>query len=254
MIWHQTGGAGGRTVLLLHGAGATAGVWHGVIGALNDGGSWRWIAADLSGHGGSDWDPPYGVEQLAEGVADVVRESRVLFVVGHSLGAYVALRLAAADFALQVRGVLGLGPKINWSDAELQAAREQAARPPRWYASAAEAWSRYRRVSGLGIELVPDEAPLARGVVHEAAGWRLAQDPRTFAAAGACFAALVAGAGPTELLLARGAHDPLVSLAELRSHSARACDIKGAGHNAHVENAGAVLQLLEQLSARAGAA
>ena len=254
MIWHEKGGTGGPTVLLLHGAGATAAVWHGVLEALNERGGWRWIAADLSGHGGSDWSPPYGVGELAVRMAQVVRESRELYVVGHSLGAYVAVALAGPGLGLEVRGVLGIGPKIGWSDAELAAAREQAARPPRWYPSAAEAWNRYRRVSGLSIELVPGEAALARGVVHEAAGWRLAQDPRTFAAAGASFAALVAGAVAADVLLARGAHDPMVSLAELRSHSARACEIGGVGHNAHVENAGAILVLLEQLQAGVNAA
>jgi pimeloyl-ACP methyl ester carboxylesterase len=247
MIWHESGGAGARTVLFLHGAGATAAVWHGVIGALNERVTARWVAADLSGHGGSDWRALYGVGQLAAEVAEVVREAPALLVVGHSLGAYVALALASGWFGVRVQGVLGIGPKIRWSDAELAGTLELAARPMRWYPSAEEAWARYRRVSGVGTDIAPGEAALARGVVHAASGWRLAQDPRTFAAAGASFGALAASAAPAKLLLARGARDPMVSLEELGRYAACACDIDGSGHNAHIEDPRSVIALLERL-------
>jgi pimeloyl-ACP methyl ester carboxylesterase len=41
----------------------------------------------------------------------------------------------------------------------------------------------------------------------------------------------------------------MVSLQELRMHAPQACDIPGAGHNAHIEDPGAVVALLEQLLA-----
>jgi pimeloyl-ACP methyl ester carboxylesterase len=50
-------------------------------------------------------------------------------------------------------------------------------------------------------------------------------------------------------MLARGERDPMVSLQELRTHAPQARDIPGAGHNAHIENPGAVVALLEQLVA-----
>lgn len=247
MIWHESGGTGGRTVLLLHGAGATAAVWHGVTRALNERATARWVAADLSGHGGSDWRALYGVGQLAAEVAEVVRESPALWVVGHSLGAYVALALASGWFGVKVLGVLGIGPKVTWSEAELAGAAELAARPVRWYPSAQEAWARYRRVSGVGADIAPGADALARGVVQTASGWRLAQDPRTFAAAGASFGALAASAARAKLLLARGAGDPMVSLEELGRYGAQACDIDGAGHNAHIEAPRAIIALLDRL-------
>jgi pimeloyl-ACP methyl ester carboxylesterase len=248
MIWYERGGAGSRTALLLHGVGGTAAVWHGMARALQERGMVRWVAADLGGHGGSDWRPFYSVGQLAAEVAEVVRESPELFIVGHSLGAYVALALASRWFGIRVRGVLGLGPKIAWAPAELQAAHELSARPPRCYASEEEAWARYRRVAGLGTDISPGEEALERGVTRAEQGWRLAQDPRTFAVAGAPFASLVATAA-TRVLLARGERDPLVSLEELRRHVQQACDIPGAGHNAHVEDPRAVIALLDQLAA-----
>ncbi len=248
MIWHETGGAGRRTALLLHGVGATAAVWRGVERALQERGTVRWIAADLGGHGGSDWRPFYSVGQLAAEIADVVRESSELFIVGQSLGAYVGLALASQWFGIQVRGVLGLGPKIAWPAADLQAAQELSARPVRWYPTEAEARARYRRVAGLGTDSAPGAEALERGVMRAEPGWRLAQDPRTFAVAGAPFASLVTSAA-ARVLLARGEHDPMVSLEELREYDPRARDIPGVGHNVHVEDPRAVVALLDQLAA-----
>ena len=251
MIWFERGGDGDRTVLLLHGQGATAAVWRLVQQALQERGTLRWLSADLGGHGGSDWQSLYSVGQLAAQLAEVARQqpSGELFIVGHSLGAYVGLALASGWFGLAVSGVLGIGPKISWPAADLQAVQELAARPVRWYATAEEAWSRYRRVSGLTAEIAREEEWLARGIVQAEQGWRLAQDPRTFAVAGAPFASLAASAtGP--ILLARGARDPMVSLQELRMHALQVHDIAGAGHNAHIEDPPAVVTLLEQLMAR----
>jgi len=250
MIWSESGGAGSRTVLLLHGVGATAAVWTSVSRALQEHGGFCWVAADLSGHGASDWQPFYSVGQLAAELAGGVRESPELFIVGHSLGAYVGLALASGWFGVEVRGVLGIGPKISWPPEDLQVARELAARPVRWYGSAEDAWTRYRRVSGLAPEIAPGEECLARGAIRGEHGWRLAQDPRTFAVAGAPFASLAASAR-APVLLARGEHDQMVTLEELRRHAARACDIPGVGHNAHLENPRAVVALLEQLRAPA---
>ena len=250
MIWYQSGGDGSRTVLLLHGLGATAAVWKSVTRALTDRGGVRWLSADLGGHGGSDWQSSYSVGQLAAQLAELAQQQQVreLFVVGHSLGAYVGLALASGWFGIEVRGLLGIGPKIDWPGADLQAARELAVRPVRWYATGEEASARYRRVAGLSADIAPEEEWLARGVVRGEHGWRLAQDPRTFAVAGAPFASLAASS-TARVLLARGERDPMVSLQELRMHAPQACDIAGAGHNAHIEEPGTVLTLLEQLFA-----
>ncbi|TLY57984.1 MAG: alpha/beta hydrolase [Gammaproteobacteria bacterium] len=161
----------------------------------------------------------------------------------------MGLALASAWFGIQVRGVLGIGPKVSWPAADLQAARELATRAVRWYPTGEEALTRYRRVSGLGMDIAPGEEWLARGSVHAERGWRLAQDPRTFAVAGAPFASLVASA-TVPVLLARGERDPMVSLQELRMHAPQSCDIPGAGHNAHLEDPGAVVGLLEHLVVR----
>jgi pimeloyl-ACP methyl ester carboxylesterase len=245
VIWQESGGSGERTILFLHGLGATAAVWSGVREALRERGGRRWVAADLGGHGGSDWQPFYSVGQLAAQLAQMVPEPPLL-IVGHSLGTYVGLALASGWFGVRVRAVLGIGPKIAWPDADLRAARDLAARPVRCYATEDEALARYRRVSGLDEELAPGREALARGVLHTPGGWRLAQDPGTFAVAGAPFASL-ASAAHARVVLARGARDPMVSLEELRAHTRQAHDIPGAGHNVHVEKPRAVLELIDAL-------
>src|SRR5512138_3375786 len=177
MTWSESGGTGSRTFLLLHGLGATAAVWNGVRREIEQRAIGRWLVADLGGHGGSGWLSHYTVGDHAAEVAQLVRGTQELFVVGHSLGAYIGLALASRWFGVEVDGVLGIGPKITWPEADLQGSRELASRPVRWYATSEEAWARYRRVSGIDAAVEPDEESLARGVVRQEEGWRLSQDP-----------------------------------------------------------------------------
>jgi len=246
MTWCESGGTGSRSILLLHGLGATAAVWNGVRRAIEQRTMGRWLAPDLGGHGGSGWERHYTVGGYAAEVAELVRGTQELFVIGHSLGAYIALALASRWFGVEVAGVLGVGPKITWSDADLQGSRELAARPVRSYATAEEAWARYRRVSGLDVAVAPTDEWLARGVVQGEEGWRLSQDPRTFGVAGAPFDSLVSSAR-ARVVLARGESDPMVSTAELRAHVTDAVEIAGCGHNVHVENPQAIVDLLQRL-------
>lgn len=246
MTWCESGGTGSRTLLLLHGLGATAAVWNGVREAIEQRALGRWFAPDLAGHGGSAWLSHYTVGDYAAEVAALVRGTPNLFVIGHSLGAYIALALASRWFGVEVAGVLGVGPKVTWSDADLQGSREIAARPVRSYATAEEAWARYRRVSGLDVAVAPADDWLARGVVQGEEGWRLSQDPRTFGVAGAPFDSLVKSAR-ARVILARGERDSMVSTAELHAHAPEVVEIAGRGHNVQVEKPDAIVDLLQRL-------
>jgi pimeloyl-ACP methyl ester carboxylesterase len=82
--------------------------------------------------------------------------------------------------------------------------------------------------------------------VQREESWQLAQDPRTFAVAGAPFDSLMASAR-TRVILARGERDHMVSTAELRAHAPRAIDIAGSGHNVHVEKPDVIVDLLQSL-------
>jgi len=246
VIWRESGGSGDCTIIFLHGLGATAAVWNGARRALEERGGRRWVVVDLGGHGGSDRETFYSVGQLAAQLAQTLQPESAPVIVGHSLGAYVGLALATGWFGVRVGAVLGIGPKIAWPEADLKAAQDLAARPLRCYATEDEALARYRRVSGLGEELAPGRDVLARGVLHTPDGWRLSQDPGTFAVAGVPFASL-ASAAQARVILARGERDPMVSYEELHAHARLAYDIQGAGHNAHVEDPRAVLGLIEVL-------
>jgi pimeloyl-ACP methyl ester carboxylesterase len=247
MLWYEKGGIGTRAILLLHGLGATSGVWCGVQRVLEERRVGRWIAPDLSGHGRSDRLSNYSIDGLAAELAGLVREEPELFVIGHSLGAYLGLALASGSLGVQIRGVLGLGPKVSWPPADVQFAQQLATRPVRWYASSEEAWNFYRRVCGLDPRIAQGDEWLRHGVVRQEEGWRLSQDPRTFEVVGASFDPLVARA-QTQLLLARGAHDTMVSTAELLQFCDQVHEVATAGHNAHVDEPDAIVQLFEKLT------
>jgi pimeloyl-ACP methyl ester carboxylesterase len=244
MTWCESGGSGSRAFLLLHGLGATAAVWSGARRVIEERAMGRWLAPDLSGHGGSAWQRHYTVGGHAAEVAELVRGVQDLVVVGHSLGAYIGLALASRWFGVEVAGVLGIGPKITWSEADLQGSRELASRAVRWYATAEEAWARYRRVSGLDVAVAPTDEWLVRGVVKGEEGWRLSQDPRTFGVAGAPFDSLAASAR-AHVILARGERDAMVSAADLRAHASEVVEIADCGHNAQVEKPDAIVDLLQ---------
>lgn len=249
MLWHERGGRGERVYLLLHGLGATGAVWRALCRELDRRGDGEWLVVDLPGHGGSAALPHYSVGALASAVAEGLDDGRSYRIIGHSLGAYVGLALASGWFGARVESLLGIGPKIAWSEADLAATRELARKPPRVFPNEEEAWSRYRKVSGLDMRVAPDIALLERGIAPADGGFRLAADPRTALVAGAPFATLAASAR-CPVLLGRGASDPMVTLEELRVHCAAALDIPNTGHNAHVESPGSMLDLAERLGGR----
>ncbi|MBA2281998.1 MAG: alpha/beta hydrolase [Acidimicrobiia bacterium] len=98
------GGSATSTVVLLHGGGLQAHTWDAVAVALRT--EHRCVAVDLRGHGDSEWSPTcdYTIDAHAHDLAGVLAALGVSrpIVVGHSLGGFAALRLAArrsADLA-----------------------------------------------------------------------------------------------------------------------------------------------------------
>jgi pimeloyl-ACP methyl ester carboxylesterase len=99
-------GGSGPTVMLVHGYGGAASNWTLVAPRLLE--RYRVIVPDLPGHGGSSAlpAPPETVDPYAERLAALLGEPAV--IVGHSLGAVVALRLAVRHPEL-VRGLVLAG-------------------------------------------------------------------------------------------------------------------------------------------------
>jgi len=95
IVTYFAGGAGGPTLVLLHGAGDQAGAWGRVVRPLAE--RHRLVIPDLPGHWGSDPDEgQISVPMLLGGVRAVldaeVQEPPIL--VGNSLGAWLAMLIA----------------------------------------------------------------------------------------------------------------------------------------------------------------
>jgi pimeloyl-ACP methyl ester carboxylesterase len=223
-------------MLLLHGLGATGGVWRAYDG----------VAPDLPGHGAAPWEASYTFEGLAGAVRPLLGPDPVT-IVGHSMGGVVALALAAMA-PDRVRQVVGNGLKVAWPPEDVERATAMAERPVATYDTRAEAVDRFLRVSGLA-GLVPEDDPMLDGAVvdrtavGEGTGWRLAQDPRTFGVGVPDMAGLLAAAS-CPVVLARGEHDPMVTHEQLAALVPDPVTLPGLGHNAHVEDPAAVLALV----------
>jgi pimeloyl-ACP methyl ester carboxylesterase len=237
--------AGTGKFLLLHGQGATGAVWNGVLRGL---GAMKLAAAapDLAGHGDGVRLEQYTLDGLARAAARECSGSRVI-AVGHSLGGYVALALAGGGYGVEVAAVLSLGAKINFTAEERARAAELAAKPARRFATREDALERYRKVSGLGPDIAPDESLLARGIRERDQGYELAADPKTLTLVVPAFANLRATAR-CPVMLARGERDALVTRAEQLVLDPQAVDLPELGHNAHVEAPDTVLALIAALT------
>jgi pimeloyl-ACP methyl ester carboxylesterase len=240
----QAGGGGEPTLLLLHGLGATSEVWDGWSAALNASWPGRWLAPDLPGHGGSACLPHYSFGGVAARVADLLATDGRTVVLGHSMGGVIGLALASGWFGGRIGAVVGVGIKVTWTEAELGRVRSLAERPVTWFDTRQEAADRYLRVSGLAGLLTAGSPAALAGVREEDGRWRLHQDPATFGVGAPDMAGLMSAARGS-ILLARGEHDPMVSHDQLADLDPAAVSLPGLGHNAHVEDPGAVIRLIE---------
>lgn len=117
--WFERGS--GPTLALVHGFGGAASNWTLVAPQLAE--HYRVIVVDLPGHGGSSAlpGPPLQIDPYADRVAELLDEPAV--VVGHSLGAVVALRLAVRrpELArgLVLAGAAGIGSSTRSAERTL---------------------------------------------------------------------------------------------------------------------------------------
>lgn len=89
--------AGHTTVVLIHGALVSGLYWDLVVPYLPS--SYHLLVPDLPGHGKSQEITPFSVDLSARLIADLVRTHAIngsALIIGHSLGAQVAIRLASA--------------------------------------------------------------------------------------------------------------------------------------------------------------
>jgi pimeloyl-ACP methyl ester carboxylesterase len=222
-------------LLLLHGLGATAGVWSAFTETAATRWPGRWLAPDLPGHGGSAPMPRYDVDDYAQAIAALVaaQDAGPVTVLGHSLGGVIALALASGTYGFRPIRVLGLGIKADWTDEELARMASLASRPPRWFDSEVEAASQHSKIAGLaGVD--PGSPLLARGTIVAGRAFRAAIDPAAFAVGAPDLPALAADAR-CPVHLACGTGDAMVSVERLRAVDPGARAIPDAGHNAMVD-------------------
>jgi pimeloyl-ACP methyl ester carboxylesterase len=224
----------GPRLILLHGLGATQGVWAPMLKTAAE----RWPgpveAPDLRGHGHAPHADSYTLDAFAGDIAELVRErgdADGYAVLGHSMGGVVALALASGRFASPPLGALGLGVKVAWSDEERAGLAKRAATPAKVFATREEAVERYLKSAGLSGLVATDSDMALEGVAETEGGWRLACDPRTAEVGPPPMATLTADAR-APIALACGEHDPMVNVDQLRAWDPKAEMLPGLGHNA----------------------
>ncbi|MNO36900.1 3-oxoadipate enol-lactonase 2 [compost metagenome] len=107
----------GDVIVLLHGFCGSSSYWEKVIPLLS--GNYRVIAPDLRGHGASDAPlGAYSIDQMADDVLSLLNALEIpeCYLLGHSLGGYIALSFAQRH-ASRLKG-FGLIHSTGYPDSE----------------------------------------------------------------------------------------------------------------------------------------
>src|SRR5439155_24470200 len=122
----QDEGQGAPAILLLHGLGASLGLWDDLAPLLSP--RHRVVRFDLRGFGGSaaPETPPYSLGLWARDAKTLLDQLEIprAVVVGHGLGAAVALEMAL-DFPMSTHGVVAVSPLIQVHPLAAAAVRQQ---------------------------------------------------------------------------------------------------------------------------------
>ncbi len=248
-LWVRRGGSGDRVLVLLHGMGANGAVWSRLLPILDSRWPGRVLVPDLRGHGRSVQQGPYGMDTHAADIAALIagEKAQSVMLVGHSFGGAVAALAASARFGVSAQQVLAIGVKICWSADEIARAQEMAGRPVRSFSTREEAIERYLKISGLSGLADPASEAASAGVAGAPGAWRVAMDPRAYAAVGPSVPAILQSCA-APLRLAAGENDPMVTRDDMRAIDPSAVTFAGRGHNVHWEAPEMVWEFAERNS------
>jgi pimeloyl-ACP methyl ester carboxylesterase len=236
-------------LVLLHGAGANAHWWDHLAPRLAR--HFHVVALDFRGHGASDFPEALlpgafrdDLEALLEHLGDPDAA-----LVGHSLGAHVALGHAAA--APGTRALVLVDPSRGASASRKRATRLALSLRPT-YATRAEAVRRFQFLPAPSRVDEALRAAIAEHSVREEPGGRFGYrfDPRWLAVPGRRPSAAIG----CRTLLIRGDESPLLTPEGARELAAeipdlRLATVEKAGHHAHLDQPERVLELLAEFLA-----
>jgi len=244
-LWTEVRGTGDPLLVLLHGLNATAGAWEPFDATIATSWPGRRLLIDLPGHGRSGALPEYHFGAIAADVSRTVapHATSPVTIVGHSMGAVVALTLASGWFGIPIERVLPVAVKLRWTADELDATARARDRSVKWYDTREEAEERFVRLAGLDVGPARDPRLLAGGVRSGDGGYRVAADPRA-SSIGPPFMESMMPAASVPVRLACGDRDAGVAIEELRVFDPEAVVVPNAGHNAHIDNPAAIARLL----------
>lgn len=254
IAYRAWGPVGAPGVVLVHGSAAHGDWWDHVAPQLDA--ARRVVAIDLSGHGASDHRPAYALDGWAREVAAVAEAADAwgpLVLVGHSMGAFVALLTAGVPGAA-VAGVLAVDPPVREIDSEVRAGRAAlAAAVPPVYPTAADAAARWRpRPPQHVLPYVRDHIAAASvGPVDGGWSWRF--DPRAFDRPDV--APDDWGVLDCDVTVLRAEHGMLSStmadrLVDRLGPRARRRDVDGAGHHVMLDRPESIVSAAQDLLAR----
>jgi len=231
-------------LVLLHGGGANAHWWDHLADELGEG--FHAVALDFRGHGDSDYPDLVESDAFArdlQGLLDHL-EAPDAILVGHSMGAHVALGAASRD--ARIRAVVALEFSRGGERGERRRARlALAAR--RTYATKAEAQRRF--------QFLPDAPNAAEDLRDHIASHSVREedDGRFGFKFDSRWFGLGRGTPPSyeriacPVLLIRGSNSTLLTPAGARElvneiPDARLVEVPEAGHNVHIERPSEVLE------------
>lgn len=243
-LWVEEGGnADGPTLLLMHGLSGTGEIWSGLRDILADKWPGRWVIPDMRGHGRSAHAEQYGIANHAADMANILGDTKELYLAGHSMGGLVGILMASGWFGVTPKAVVTTGVKVSWTDDERAGLAKLIDMPVRWFDTETEARERFILVTGLKGVADPDSEFARTGIVAEGGKWRLAADNKAAAVADADTRDIY-NAARAPIVLAAGEHDRMVTVQDLQTLDKQALELGGLGHNAHIENPAAFWALI----------
>ncbi len=225
IAWLAWGRRADPTLVLVHGGAAHARWWTALAPSLAR--DHRVVALDLSGHGDSDHREVYDAEQWSEeilAVAAAAGGSGRPLVVGHSMGGFVTIVLAA-NHGPQLAGAVVLDAPVTRPDPESEEGRGgRMFRAPKTYPDLDAAVAHFHLVPPQPCENAWLLDHIGRASLrHTDGGWTWKFDPRVFTArigpsTPSQFAPQLARAG-CRMAIVNGERSAIVD-ADVRAHMA----------------------------------